>query len=272
MCLDCTIVRMCAATVYLSRFMLSLRLDGVMTRETPSPQGGLPTDSQLARRTFVGLLGAGTLAATAGCLSQVTASEANGGDAPAVDPQLGFVGKSMETEPPVAVDHVVKARIRPRENGPVPEFFFEPTGLAVEPGAVVQFVMETPDHNVNAYHARFGRTHRVPEGVPPLSSPLLPANSYWLYRFDTEGVYDLTCAPHEQFGMTMRVVVGTPGGPGAEPVSTERPAPGEPRPPAGTAASVLSDDALAADAIVDATSVSWDDLAPESKQLKDGGH
>lgn len=86
-------------------------------------------------------------------------------------------------------------------------FYFEPAGLSVAPGDVVLFSAETPDHGVVAYHARHGRQNRVPEGVGPVSSPLVPVDGYWLYRFDVPGVYDLYCPPHDPFGMVLRVVV-----------------------------------------------------------------
>lgn len=51
--------------------------------------------------------------------------------------------------------------------------------------------------------------------MPPDESQADPATgaqetaaSYWLHAFDVPGVYDLSCAPHEAFGMPMPVVVG----------------------------------------------------------------
>ncbi|KAB1189241.1 hypothetical protein GJR98_08535 [Haloferax sp. MBLA0077] len=86
-------------------------------------------------------------------------------------------------------------------------FHYEPTGLTVEPGDVVIYSAETPDHGVSAYHERHGRQNRVPEGVGPISSPLVPVGGYWLYKFETPGVYDFYCPPHQIFGMVSRVVV-----------------------------------------------------------------
>jgi plastocyanin len=86
-------------------------------------------------------------------------------------------------------------------------FYFDPAGIAVRPGDVVLFSAETPDHAVAAYHERHGRQNRVPDGVGPLSSPLVPVGGYWLFRFDAPGVYDVYCPPHEPFGMVLRVVV-----------------------------------------------------------------
>ncbi|WP_135822783.1 cupredoxin domain-containing protein [Halostella litorea] len=141
-----------------------------------------------------------------------------GGQDGDVHPAFGFPALSDDVEPPVEPDHVVEARTEPREDRPNPEFFFTPTGLFVEPGDTVRFSMVSPSHNAMAYHPGFGRTRRVPEGVPPISSPLFAEGAYWLYTFDEPGVYDLYCGPHEFLGMAMRVVAGEASGPGAEPV------------------------------------------------------
>lgn len=254
---------------------------------TSSPEHRTADDHSSARRRFLAAVGAvGTVglagclgaadpestettttqATTAGTTETTTGESPSGGDA--IDAQFGFVGRSSDAAAPAEPDHEVNLLIAPREGAPVPEFYFDPAGLFVEAGAVVKFVLATPDHTVTAYHPQLGRTQRVPDGVPAISSPVLGAGTYWLYRFDTPGVYDLYCAPHEPYGMAMRVVVGEATGPGAEPVSMERPAHGEPRPPFQTSATVLADAALAPDAIVENERVMWADLDAESKQLQ----
>ncbi|MFC4549147.1 MULTISPECIES: cupredoxin domain-containing protein [Halorussus] len=247
------------------------------------------SDSPVSRRAMLAAVGAGTAASLAGCTGRADTpenedatttgagttgtetTEAQGvttDSSAALDPQFGFVGRSADATPPVEPDHEVQLLIGPREGAPTPEFYFEPAGLFVEPEDVVQFTMATPDHTVTAYHPQLGRTQRVPDGVPAVSSPVLGGGTYWLYRFDAPGVYDLYCAPHEPFGMAFRAVVGEATGPGAEPVSTDPPKHGEPRPPFQTAATVLADAALDPEGIVDARSVSWSDLDPESKRLQ----
>lgn len=254
--------------------------------------------SRTSRRTYLKSL-AGTTAALstgiAGCLGQSGDAPAEGDATPADDSaepttddstresespsspgqngihaQYGFIGESMESPAPVEADHEVQLLIGERENAPVPTFYFEPTGLFVEPGDIVKFVFSTPDHAVTAYHPGLGRTARVPGGVPALSSPMMTAGTYWLFRFDTPGVHDLYCPPHEAFGMAMRVVAGEATGPGAKDISMGPPKHGEPRPPMQTSATVLSDDALAPESIVENEMVQWGDLAPESKQLQSG--
>jgi len=53
------------------------------------------------------------------------------------------------------------------------DFYYQPTGLAVQPGDVLRFEFVTPDHNVVSYHPAFGMRRRVPLGVTAVSSPLL---------------------------------------------------------------------------------------------------
>jgi plastocyanin len=218
-----------------------------------------------------------------------------------VHPVFGFSALSADVEAPVEPDHEVQALVRPREGAPIPEFYFEPAGLAIEPGDTVKFTMTTPHHNVVAYHPGFGYVQRVPDGVPPFSGPLLPAGGYWLYTFEEEGVYEMNCAPHEVFGMVMRLVVGDVAGPAADPLPdlcAQPPAEGndaagdegeqdgddgdgtdesETEPDAGgeeelrlppfTAYTVLTDPALDPETIAEQGSVSWDDLSEDSKQL-----
>lgn len=226
------------------------------------------------RRTVLKTLGAGTGAAL---FSGSASTRANGAGRLAlqeqcqkpdcIHPVLGFVGLSADEEPPVQPDHEVELQIAPREGEVFPEFFFEPTGLFVESGDVVRFSLPTPEHTVTAYHPNLGRQRRVPEGVEPFSSPLLGIDTYWLYQFDEPGVYDLLCGPHEIFGMVMRIVVDEPTADFGE--SGEAGEEGEElRPPEFTAATVLEDPALAPKQIAEAESVSWGDLAAESKRLQ----
>ena len=140
------------------------------------------------------------------------------------------------------------------------EFYFEPVGLLIQPGDTVRFIGVTPHHNVVSYHAQHGKEHRVPDGVPPFSSPIVPATQYWEYTFDITGTYDLWCGPHEPWGMAMRVIVGEPGGP-AESVITNF----SPEGVFGVAGAVLNDVSLQSANIVRAGQVSWQDISDETK-------
>ena len=190
-----------------------------------------------------------------------------------IHPVLGYSGlEGDERLPePMRPDHAVALDTRPPSGErPLPEFVFDPTGLHVEPGDVVRFDLEAPDHTVTAYHPALGRQRRVPEGVPAFSSPVLGVDTFWLYRFDRPGVYDVLCAPHEIFGMVGRIVVGDPPaepnfGP-AGPVETDG-AEVELRPPALTAELVYEDPALEPATIAERGRVGWDELQPERKRV-----
>jgi plastocyanin len=240
------------------------------------------------RRRLLAGLGAAGAAAVAGCsdgddepenetgetneTDGPNATESPAEDGPSgehgdgIDPRFGYTSTEDGEEPPVEPDHTVELLTRPVEGRPIPEFYFEPTGLAVEPGDTVEFQLATAHHNVNAYHNAIGYNQRVPNGVAPFSSPILTAGDEWLYTFEQEGVHDFMCAPHETFGMVGRIVAGKATGPGANPVG-EAPGGDRARAPEFTAALVLDDDALAPDTIVTQESVSWDDIAEENKQL-----
>lgn len=159
------------------------------------------------RRQLMKLLGASTALAIG---SGNVAAKHNKPHPPQIDARYGYTTPNADETPrKLKPDHVVELQIdpgTPGENAPL--FHFEPTGLAVEPGDIVQFVSQTPNHTITAYHPGQGYQRRIPEGVPPFSSPVLSVGSAWLYQFDTEGVYDMYCGPHALSGMCMRVVVG----------------------------------------------------------------
>ncbi|MXV62907.1 plastocyanin [Natronorubrum sp. JWXQ-INN-674] len=185
--------------------------------------------SVLDRRRLMQALGAGAAVTALGANAVAAGGTSAQDDLPAdrsseeIHPAFGFAALSMDVEPPVEPDHVVEAETRPREDREIPEFFFEPTGLYIEPGDTVQFSLVSPHHSVTAYHPAQGIQQRVPDDVPPFSSPVLPVNAYWLYTFDRPGVYDLHCGPHEIFGHVIRIVAGEATGPGAEPVPEPEP-------------------------------------------------
>ncbi|MFB6136346.1 MAG: plastocyanin/azurin family copper-binding protein [Halobacteriaceae archaeon] len=236
-----------------------------MTGNHHTTEGQDENRAGVSRRSMLAAVGAGGSFALAGCTNPADTGGPGDGEGDAVDPRFGYTATSADADLPVEPDHTVELRFKPRENVPIPEFFFEPTGLAVDPGDTVQFKFATPHHNVNAYHPGFGYNQRVPDGVPPFSSPVLTAGSSWLYTFEKEGVHDIMCAPHEVFGMVGRVVVGSASGPGSNPVG-EAPGTEQSRPPEFTAALVLGDPAMAPDAVASAGTVHWSDLKQENKR------
>ncbi|RLM53976.1 hypothetical protein DVK02_11150 [Halobellus sp. Atlit-31R] len=254
----------------------------------------MPRDESLSlpRRPLMKALGAGgALSAFAG---STVAREAHGREA--------AVESEDDDANSTGTVHTVETLIRApatNPNRPV-DFFFQPTGLYVQPGDVVKFVFRTPDHNVVAYHPAFGMRRRVPVGVTAFSSPLLgwrpesipgeqieppaemggdggesggeqsgadteagsedgPVPDTWLHAFETPGVYDLLCSPHESFGMAIRVVVGDVTETQFETANPD--ALPEPRAgPVGLARAVLTDPSLLPETVVSEGSIPWEAL------------
>ena len=156
--------------------------------------------------------------------------------------------------------HEVELIIEPVEGSPIPQFYFEPAGLFIEPGDTIRFVATSPHHTVTAYHPLQGKPLRVPEGVEPFSSPMIPVGQTWEYTFTVPGVYDVWCGPHESYGMVMRIVVGEATGPAMEP-----PTDLGPEGTYGAAGTVLMDAALNPLNIISVGAVSWHDISDEAK-------
>lgn len=172
----------------------------------------------LDRRTLLQALGAGTAlslgggtaVAAGGGVATMESDDEDGDESDRIDPQFGYSTMDVADLPEdLASDHEVELAIAPPAGAGQPPFlYFDPVGLHVDAGDVVQFTFLSPDHSVTAMHSDIGLGSRVPEESPPFSSPVMGPGAAWLYRFEAEGVYDLYCGPHLDFGMVMRVVVG----------------------------------------------------------------
>lgn len=129
-----------------------------------------PDRLDTSRRDVVKAVGAGSVLAALGGTTVVSGrgGKATGDvDAAAVenDDRLQTVG---------AVHRVQTLTRGPPTNPERPaDFFYQPTGLHVQPGDVVRFDFVSPDHNVVSYHPAFGMQRRVPLGVDPISSPIM---------------------------------------------------------------------------------------------------
>lgn len=170
------------------------------------------------RRPLLKALGVGMVLSTGSGIAAATDNAYNGQDgentaSTQIDPVFGFSAADAANVPAdLEPDHEVELHTQFPENPENPDhpsfFHFEPTGLQVNAGDMVQFTYTDPNHTITAYHPGHGRQRRVPEGVAPFSSPIVPKDGAWLYRFDEEGLYDLYCGAHEIAGMNMRLVVG----------------------------------------------------------------
>lgn len=147
-----------------------------------------------------------------------------------------------------------------------PETFFDPVGLHVKPGGIVEFTVHGRGlHTVTSFDPKFNEPPFLvlPDRVPTdhgFTSPPVAEDDSWLYKFTTKGVYDLFCLPHVSLGMVMRIVVYDPVDDDIQDSTFDEPAPDSnaPLPPAASA--VLTDDALDPASIVGAGQVAWSDL------------
>lgn len=187
-----------------------------------------------------------------------------------IHPVLGYTAFSrddVEDLPnDLQPDHEVTLRVEEQDDAGDDETeeshaFFDPTGIAVEAGDVVEFHFDSHPHTITAFHPDLGRQRRVPEGTDPFSSPVLTAGDVWLYRFDESGVYDLYCSTHELVGMVARIVVDATE---HDVGDVDEPALNGPTP---TAAAILDDEALDPANVEEAGTVGWDEIDDENKEV-----
>ena len=103
--------------------------------------------------------------------------------------------------------------------------WFDPIGLAVAPGATLQFTNRDPgnSHTATTYHPGvFGRERRIPVAAEPWDSEFLMPGESFEITLSAPGVYDYYCVPHEMAGMVGRIVVGTMNDSGWEGPSENR--------------------------------------------------
>ena len=189
---------------------------------TADPTDDSPGEStsywpNIGRRPLLKALGIGAaLLAGSDTTAASEGSDAReGGDdaAQLIHPVYGYPTMDADAVPEaLSPDHEIELH-RDFPEDPVdpdrPSFFhFEPTGIQISAGDIVQFTYESPNHTITPYHPGHGFQRRVPEAVPPFSSPLINKDGAWLYQFEHEGLYDLFCGVHEVTGMVIRLVVG----------------------------------------------------------------
>lgn len=91
------------------------------------------------------------------------------------------------------------------------ENHFEPHVVRVVPGGTVTFTLESGTHSATAYASDNDKPQRIPEDATAWDSGTMnEQGATFEHTFETEGVYDYYCSPHESLGMVGSVVVGDP--------------------------------------------------------------
>jgi plastocyanin len=104
---------------------------------------------------------------------------------------------------------------------------FEPHVVWVEAGGTVTWELESGTHTTTAYAEKNDRPQRIPaEATGWDSGTLSKAGATFEHTFETPGVYDYLCVPHETMGMLGTVIVGDPDSgdqPGLQPPQDDLP-------------------------------------------------
>lgn len=191
----------------------------------------------------------------------------------------------IHTVPSGRVDHAVELHVHggdaTHEGFPVPdgddkddqddapETFFDPVGLHVKPGEIVEFTVHSGLHTVTSFEPKYSEppVFTLPKRVPTdhaMTSPAVAADDSWLYKFTTKGVYDLLCLPHLPLGMVMRIVVFDPAEDSLSDPTFDDWGPFSGPPERGdphfNANRVLTETELDPEKIVGAGEVAWSDL------------
>lgn len=88
---------------------------------------------------------------------------------------------------------------------------FDPHIIWVKPGGTVTWEVESGSHTATAYHPDTDKPLRIPDGATPWDSETLSETGVTFeHSFETKGVYDYYCSPHEATGMIGSVIVGEP--------------------------------------------------------------
>ena len=88
---------------------------------------------------------------------------------------------------------------------------FDPEIVYVEPGGTVTWTNESSNHSATAYHPDDDEPRRVPAEAESWDTGVIRKTGRTAsHTFETPGVYDYFCIPHEGLGMVATVVVGDP--------------------------------------------------------------
>lgn len=94
-------------------------------------------------------------------------------------------------------------------------YVYDPAIIWVEQGATVTWEIKNASHSVTAYHSNTDHPLRIPEDAEPFNSTTITDGETFEHTFETPGVYNYYCIPHEPLGMVGLVIVDSPqGGPG----------------------------------------------------------
>ncbi|MFB6137927.1 MAG: plastocyanin/azurin family copper-binding protein [Halobacteriaceae archaeon] len=174
------------------------------------------------RRTLLRWSGVAAAGSLAGCNSPGGADE---GGAGTTAPAQSTPGTAAPADGPPGANQLggpddlrssasVEATVLDADRG-AGQYVNTPAVVWVEQGATVTWTIAEGSHSVTAYHPDYDHPRRIPEGAVPFDSGILSTGETFEHTFETAGVYNYYCRPHEGLGMVGLVVAGGPAdGPG----------------------------------------------------------
>ena len=175
-------------------------------------------DSQPTRRRFVAGAGVAVAVGIAGCTGSSNQESNGAGDqhgnqtGSGGDDHSDAEGASLDG--PNASATVTMATTDESSH-------FEPHVVWVETGGTVTWELDSGSHTTTAYAEKTDKPQRIPDGANAWDSGTISEQGETFeHTFETPGVYDYFCVPHEATGMLGTVVIGNPdpdGQPGLQP-------------------------------------------------------
>lgn len=169
------------------------------------------------RRRFVQAVGSAVAVGLAGCLGGDSQGNEAGGSSGGPSTGTPTAGGESTATTATAEEGHDEAIGEPTDRAEVSmvaegeDNHFEPHVVRVTPGGTVRFVNEQGAHSTTAYHPDNDKPLRIPEGASAWDSGTLSEQgATFEHTFETEGVYDYFCIPHESMGMLGSVIVGQP--------------------------------------------------------------
>lgn len=181
-------------------------------------------DDGVSRRRLLAIGGGIAAATLAGC---VGARRDPNYTPPTAAPQdeggSGGSGAGAASGGPERVESATVAMLATSDGAQI----FDPDVVWLAPGGTITWVNESGTHSSTAYAPANDKPNRIPEGAESWDSGILTGQgAEFSQTFETAGVYDYYCLPHEALGMVGTVVVGEPGAegqPGLAPPQSDLP-------------------------------------------------
>ena len=166
------------------------------------------------RRNVLKALAAGSVVSPAGCGGSGNGDGGAGGDGTGEESPDGNEtdddGTDGGDQPPGAdvlggpddlrSDVTVEALVLDSDQG-AGQNVFSPAVVWLEEGATITWENVSGSHSVTAYHPNNDRSNRIPTAAASFNSDVMSEGDTFEHTFDTDGVVNYYCTPHEGLGM-----------------------------------------------------------------------